>query len=84
MVICPTVGEGFFVHYERRGIVMRCRKNTRKEAEEVHRAMQEDPVVDLPRKRVYFQENQTLILKKPNITDPQFRDPYEKLTDIEN
>jgi hypothetical protein len=84
MVICPTTDEGFFIHFERRGVVMRCRKNTRKEAEEIHRVMQEDPVVDLPRKRVYFQENQTLILKKPNITDPQFRDPYEKLTDIEN
>jgi negative regulator of replication initiation len=47
--------------------------------------MQEDTVVDLPRKRVYFQENQTLILKKPNLTDPQFRDPYEKLIeDIED
>jgi hypothetical protein len=47
--------------------------------------MQEDAVVDLPRKRVYFQENQTLILKKPNITDPIWRDPYEKLIeDIEN
>jgi hypothetical protein len=84
MSITPTVGDGFFVHAERHRVVMRRRCKTREEAEKVLKSMQEDSVVDLPRKRVYFQENRVLILKKPNLTDPQFRDAYEKLTDIEN
>lgn len=77
MVICATVGDGFFIHFERRGIVMRCRKRTREEAEKIHKSMEEDVVVDLPRMRYYFQENQILILKKPNITDPKYKGTYE-------
>ena len=75
MVICPSVG-GFFIHFERRGVVMRCRAKTREEAERIHKSMEEDIVVDLHSTRFYFQENQILILKKPNHTDPIYKEPY--------
>jgi hypothetical protein len=77
MVICPTVGQGFFLHFERRGVVMRCRAKTREEAEKIHKSMEEDIVVDLHSTRFYFQENQILILHKPNHTDPKYKEPYE-------
>ena len=76
MCICPSVG-GYFIYFERRGIVMRCRKKTLKEAEAIHKSMQEDNVVDLPRVRYYFQENQILILRKPYYTDKKYKEPYE-------
>jgi len=77
MVICPTVGDGFFIHFERRGIVMRCRAKTREEAERLHESMKNDVVVDLKSTRFYFQENQILILKKPNHTDKRYKEPYQ-------
>jgi hypothetical protein len=39
--------------------------------------MQEDIVVDLPKKRFYFQEDRILILIKPNFTNAQYKEPYE-------
>jgi len=77
MVICATVGDGFFIHFVRRGVVMRCRARTREEAERIHTSMENDVVVDLSRVRYYFQENQILILKKPKLTDPNYKEPYE-------
>jgi len=75
--ITETVGDGFFVHHERRGCVMRRRCRTRQEAIECLRMMQEDIVVDLPKKRFYFQEDRILILIKPNFTNAQYKEPYE-------
>jgi hypothetical protein len=75
--ITETVGDGFFVHHERRGCVMRRRCRTRQEAVECLRSMNEDLVVDLPKVRYYFQVNQILILRKPNFTDPKYKEPYQ-------
>ena len=75
--ITESVG-GFFVHHERRGCVMRRRCRTRQDAVECLRMMNEDCVVDLPKIRFYFQEDRILILKKPNFTDPKYREPYEE------
>ena len=75
--ITETVGDGFFVHHERRGCVMRRRCRTRQEAVECLRSMNEDLVVDLPKVRYYFQVNQILILRKPNFTDLKYKEPYQ-------
>jgi hypothetical protein len=75
--ISETVGDGFFVHHERRGIKMRRRCKTMQEAIETLRSMNEDLVVDLPKKRFYFQEDRILILIKPNFTNAQYKEPYE-------
>jgi len=77
MSITPSVG-GFFIHFEREGIVMRQRKRTRKDAEACLKMMKEDCVVDLNRVRYYFQENRILILRKPNHTDPKYKCPFEE------
>lgn len=76
MGITPTIGNGFFIHYEREGIVMRCRKRTRKEAETCLEKMKTDSIVDLPSVRYYFQPNRILILRKPNHTDLKYKEPY--------
>ena len=76
MSITPTVGNGFFIHFEREGIVMRCRKRTREDAERCLKSMKEDSIVDLRSVRYYFQPNRILILRKPNYTDPKYREPY--------
>ena len=76
MGITPTVDNGFFIHYEREGIVMRCRKRNRKDAEKCLTSMMEDPIVDLPKVRYYFDKNRILILRKPNLTDPKYKEPY--------
>jgi hypothetical protein len=77
MVICPTVGNAYFIHFERRGVVMRCRAKTKEQAEKIHKSMQEDDIVDLNKTRYYFQEDKILILRKPNHTDPKYKEPYE-------
>lgn len=76
MGITATVGNGFFIHHEREGIVMRCRKRTKPEAEKCLKMMKEDSVVDLNRVRYYFQENRILILRKPKFTDSIYKAPY--------
>lgn len=76
MSITPTVGNGFFIHFEREGIVMRCRKRTREDAERCLKSMKEDSIVDLRSVRYYFQPNRILILRKPKITDPKYKCPY--------
>lgn len=75
MSITESVG-GYFIHLEREGIVMRCRKRTRKDAEECLKQMREDIVVDLPRVRYYFHPDKILILRKPNHTDHKYKCPY--------
>jgi len=77
MSITPTVGNGFFIHFEREGIVMRCRKRTREEAERCLKSMKEDSIVDLRSVRYYFEPNRILILRKPNYTDKKYREPYQ-------
>jgi len=77
MGITPTVGNGFFIHFERNGIVMRCRKRTREDAERCLKSMKEDSIVDLPSVRYYFETNRILILRKPKYTDPKYREPYQ-------
>jgi len=77
MGITPTVGNGFFIHFEREGIVMRCRKRTRKEAEKCLEQMKHDTIVDLPKVRYYFQKERILILRKPNITSQKYKEPYQ-------
>ena len=76
MSITESVG-GYFIHFEREGIVMRCRKRTRKEAEHCLKSMREDIVVDLNRVRYYFQGHQILILRKPKHSDPKYKCPFE-------
>jgi hypothetical protein len=76
MSITHTVGDGYFIHFEREGIVMRCRKKTKPEAECCLKMMKEDSIVDLRSVRYYFQKNRILILRKPCMTDPTFRQPY--------
>jgi len=76
MCITPTVGNGYFIHFERSGIVMRCRKRTLREAEKTLKSMAEDSIVDLPSVRFYFQPDKILILRKPNLTDPKYKEPY--------
>ena len=78
MGITHTVGDGYFIHFEREGIKMRCRKRTKEEAEKCLKSMQEDAVVDLNRVRYYFQENRILILRKPKHTDPKYKEPFEQ------
>lgn len=78
MSITPTVGDGYYVTHSRHGIRMSRRCLSLKHAEECLRNMIEDVVVDLPKKRFYFQEKQILILIKPNITDAQWKCPYEE------
>ena len=77
MSITPTVGNGFFIHFEREGIVMRCRKRTREDAERCLKSMKEDQIVDLPSIRYYFEPNRILILRKPNHTDRKYKEPYQ-------
>jgi hypothetical protein len=77
MSITSTVGNGFFIHYERCGVIMRCRKRTRKEAEACLKMMKEDSVVDLNRVRYYFQGHQILILRKPKHSDLKYKCPFE-------
>jgi len=76
MSITESVG-GYFIHFEREGIVMRQRKRTRKEAEACLKSMREDCVVDLNRVRYYFQGHQILILRKPKHTDQKYKCPFE-------
>lgn len=73
--ITESVG-GFFIHHERQGCVMRRRCRTRQEAEECLRMMNEDEIVDLPKVRYYFHKDRILILRKPDITDPKYKEPY--------
>ena len=77
MSITPTVGDGYYVTHMRHGIRMSRRCLSRTHAEECLRNMMEDVVVDLPKKRFYFQEKQILILIKPNTTDPKYKCPME-------
>lgn len=80
MSITPTVGDGFYVTHSRHGIRMSRRCLSKKHAEECLKNMIYDVVVDLPKKRYYFQANQILILIKPNLTDPKYKCPYEAET----
>jgi hypothetical protein len=73
--ITESVG-GFFIHHEREGIVMRCRKRTRKEAEKCLKSMQEDQIVDLNRVRYIFHPDKIYIIRKPNHTDQKYKEPY--------
>lgn len=75
MSITPTVADGFYVTHSRRGIRMSRRCLSQAQAEECLRNMIEDEVVDLPRVRYYFNRDKTMILKKPNLTDPQWKCP---------
>jgi len=77
MSITPTVGDGFYVTHSRRGIRMSRRCLSQAHAEECLRNMIEDEVVDLPRVRYYFNRDKTMILKKPNMTDPRWKCPME-------
>jgi hypothetical protein len=77
MGITPTIDDGFYVTHVRHGERMSRRCLTREHAEECFRSMCEDVVVDLPRVRFYFQENQILILRKPHLTDPRWKGAYE-------
>lgn len=76
MSITESVG-GYFIHFEREGIVLRQRKRTRKEAELCLKMMKEDSIVDLNRVRYYFQGERILILRKPKHSDPKYKCPYE-------
>ena len=78
MVVTPTIADGFLVYHTREGIKMSRRCLTRQHADECYRSMCEDVVVDLPRMRYYFQGHRILILKKPNMTDPQWKCSYEE------
>ena len=76
MSITESVG-GFFIHFEREGIIMRCRKRTRKDAELCLKMMKEDQIVDLNRVRYIFHPDKIYIIRKPNHTDPKYKCPFE-------
>jgi hypothetical protein len=75
MSITESVG-GYFIHFEREGIVMRCRKRTRKDAETCLKMMQTDQIVELNRVRYIFHPDKIYIIRKPNHTDPKYKEPY--------
>lgn len=77
MVVTPTIADGFLVYHTREGVKMSRRCLTRAHADEVYRSMCEDVVVDLPRKRFYFQGHRILILIKPDFTNPKYKYAYE-------
>jgi len=74
--ITETTDLGFYVTHKRRDVRLSCRCKTRKDAEETLRKMVEDVVVCLPRKQVHFLPDKILIIKKGNLTDKKFRNPY--------
>ena len=76
MSITESVG-GWFIHFEREGIIMRQRKRTRKEAEICLKSMREDQIVDLNRVRYIFHPDKIYIIRKPNHSDPKYKCPFE-------
>lgn len=77
MSISPTVGDGFYVTHMRSGIRMSRRCRSFEQAQEALRSMQEDNVVDLPRKRLLFNPDKIFIIHKPNHSDAKYKCPYE-------
>ena len=77
MSITPSVG-GYFIHFEREGIKLRCRKRTRKEAELCLKMMREDQIVELNRVRYIFHPDKIYIIRKPNHTDQKYKCPFEQ------
>jgi hypothetical protein len=77
MSITESVG-GFFIHFERQGIVMRQRKRTRKEAEICLKMMQEEQIVEMNRVRYIFHPDRIYIIRKPKHSDPKYKCPFEQ------
>jgi hypothetical protein len=76
MSITSTVGDGFYVTYIRRGERMRKRCHSTKEAEICLKSMMEDTIVDTNYTRWYFLPDKTLILHKPKMCDPKYKNRY--------
>lgn len=76
MSITPTVGDGFYITYIRRGERMSKRCLSEKDAQACLHSMMYDTIVDTTFKRWYFLPDKTILLHKPRMCDPKYKGRY--------